>query len=80
VGSPAQTPSALQWEALKKLVLVQCVAKGKGTNLPKYVHPTLSRLLKTSPYGAFAKAYPRQMAQLKELAEKEKDAFATVRT
>jgi hypothetical protein len=29
VSSPAQVPSALQWEALKKLVLVQCIARGK---------------------------------------------------
>lgn len=29
VGSPAQTPSAIQWDALKKLVLVQCISRGK---------------------------------------------------
>ena len=101
MGSPAQTPSAVQWDALKKLVLVQCISKGKvrllffpfhlvtrahrtrrhaqTTTLPKYVHPALGRLFKNSPYGAFAKAYPRQTAVLREIAEKEKDIFATVR-
>lgn len=47
--------------------------------LPKYVHPALGRLLKNSPYGAFVKAYPRQTATLREIAEKEKETFATVR-
>jgi COP9 signalosome complex subunit 3 len=34
VSSPAQVPSALQWEALKKLVLVQCIARGKVRRQP----------------------------------------------
>jgi COP9 signalosome complex subunit 3 len=55
VGSPAQTPSAVQWDALKKLVLIQCISRGKTMPLPKYMHPALARILKNSPYSAFTK-------------------------
>jgi COP9 signalosome complex subunit 3 len=75
IGAPAQVPSAVQWDALKKLVLVQCIARGKTLPTPKYMHPSLARMLKSSPYGAFSKAYPRSTAQLAELVEKEKEAL-----
>lgn len=78
VGSPvAQTPSAVQWEALKKLVLVQCIFRGKPMPLPKYMHSSLARGLKNSPYSAFTKCYPRSVPQLQRLAEQEKEVFLT---
>jgi hypothetical protein len=36
-------------------------------------------MLKASPYGAFARAFPRHAAQLAELATKEAEGFSAVR-
>jgi COP9 signalosome complex subunit 3 len=36
VTSPAQMPSALQWDALKKYVLVQCIYRGKVATMAKF--------------------------------------------
>jgi COP9 signalosome complex subunit 3 len=40
------------------------------------MNPGLARLLKNSVYSSFTKSYPRNTAQLRELAEKEKEAFS----
>jgi len=79
VSAPGQVPSALQLEALKKLVLVQLIAKGKTTPLPKYTNPILLRLLKSSPYSGLVNAYPQQTNNLRGIAKKEQELFATER-
>lgn len=59
VGAPVSgNPSAIQLEAAKKLALVHLIRHGQLVNLPKYVHPMLNKLVRNSPYGALAKAYP----------------------
>jgi len=59
VGAPVSgNPSAIQLEAAKKLALVHLLRHGQLVNLPKYVHPMLNKLVRNSPYGALAKAYP----------------------
>lgn len=75
VGSPAQIPSAIQLEALKKLALIQLIQYGKVKDMPKYVSPTLLNTFKRSPYGAFVNYYPLQFAQLEKLLEKESGFF-----
>jgi len=77
VSSPAQVPAAIQLEAYKKLTLVQLISRGTTTTVPKYTNNSLVRLLKTSPYGAFAKAYPQQIATLKKIVENDAAAFAS---
>ncbi|KAF9265400.1 hypothetical protein L218DRAFT_899145 [Marasmius fiardii PR-910] len=47
-AGPNTPPSALQFEALKKLRLLQCIRYGGIKPLPKYTHPALSRLWKSS--------------------------------
>ncbi|KIM86905.1 hypothetical protein PILCRDRAFT_815352 [Piloderma croceum F 1598] len=79
VSAPGQLPSALQLEALKKLVLVQLIAKGKTTSPPKYTNPVLLRLLKSTPYAGLVNAYPQQINNLRGIAKKEQDFFATER-
>jgi COP9 signalosome complex subunit 3 len=59
IGAPVSgNPSAIQLEAAKKLALVHLLRHGQLVNLPKYVHPMLNKLVRNSPYGALAKAYP----------------------
>ena len=96
VSSPAQVPAAIQFEAFKKLTLVQLISRGtvslsmfrtyasanklerKTAAVPKYTHNSLIRLLKVSPYGSFAKAYPQQIATLKKIAESDAAVFTNV--
>lgn len=47
--------------------------------LPRYTHPLLTRILKNTPYTTLIRAYPHNMEMLKDVAEKEKAIFATVR-
>ncbi|KAL0569683.1 hypothetical protein V5O48_012282 [Marasmius crinis-equi] len=47
-ASPNTPPSAIQFEALKKLRLLQCIRYGGPKALPKYTHPALSKLWKSS--------------------------------
>ncbi|KAJ8080917.1 hypothetical protein PM082_017752 [Marasmius tenuissimus] len=47
-ASQSTPPSALQFEALKKLRLLQCIRYGGPKSLPKYTHPTLSKLWKST--------------------------------
>ncbi|KAH9835119.1 uncharacterized protein C8Q71DRAFT_710235 [Rhodofomes roseus] len=74
-SSPAQMPAAIQLEASKKLVLVQLILYGKTVPPPKYTNVTLQRLLKSSPYGAFAKNYPQGKNRLLASIHKDRDLF-----
>jgi COP9 signalosome complex subunit 3 len=47
--------------------------------LPKYAHPLLNRLLKSTPYFAFINAYPHNVAFLEDILEKERAVFSNVR-
>ncbi|GBE87715.1 hypothetical protein SCP_1103920 [Sparassis crispa] len=76
-SAPAQVPAAIQLEASKKLVLVQLILHGKTIPPPKYTNPVLQRLLKSSPYAAFIKAYPQRTATLHNLIQKDVETFAT---
>ncbi|KAG9311535.1 hypothetical protein JVU11DRAFT_7739 [Chiua virens] len=77
--SPGSAAAAIQMEALKKLVLVQLIHDGKTTPPPKYIHPSLPRLLKGTPYSAFVNAYPDNRAQLRSIVDSEL-IFATEKT
>lgn len=44
----------------------------------KYIHVNLPRLFKSTPYAAFAAAYPAQHLQLRGLVECDHQLFATV--
>ena len=80
VTAPAQAPAALQYEALKKLVLVQLILYSKSSAPPqKYTHPTLARLLKGSAYNTLVRNYPQSIAALNGIAAKDIDTFRTVR-
>ncbi|KAF8327087.1 hypothetical protein F5887DRAFT_899097 [Amanita rubescens] len=79
IGSPAVVPSAIQLEALKKLKLVQLIARGKTLGLPRYTHQALSRALKNTPYQTFINAYPRNSEQLHKVMEENRQLFASER-
>jgi len=74
--APGTVPSAIQFEALKKLRLVQLISKGKTSALPKYTSPILQRQFKTTPYWNFLQAYPHNVDSLKQLLQKERNFFA----
>ncbi|KAF8198470.1 hypothetical protein BJ912DRAFT_26860 [Pholiota molesta] len=76
VTSPGTYPAALQMEALKKLRLVQLIARGTVPPLPKYTHPQLLRLFKNTPYNAFVNAYPRNGPLMREIYDKERQKFS----
>ncbi|KAI5117842.1 hypothetical protein M0805_008114 [Coniferiporia weirii] len=75
VGSPAQVPASIQFEALKKLALVQLIIYGKVKDVPKYVSPTLVNLFRKSPYGALVNIYPLQTIQLEKTLERNSSTF-----
>ncbi|KAI0673253.1 hypothetical protein C8Q78DRAFT_970329 [Trametes maxima] len=75
VSAPAQVPAAIQYDAYKKLALVQLIQYGETFAPPKYTHPSLLRLLKSSPYGVFIKQYPTQNSTLRTYATKEQELF-----
>jgi len=75
-ATPSAGVSALQVEALKKMVLVQLISGGKTNPLPRYTHPVLTRILKNTPYTPFIRAYPHNMDMLQDVVEKEKAIFA----
>jgi len=78
VAAPTHVhPSALQFEALKKLTLVRLILHGATKPLPKYAHPNLFRYLKTTPYASVAKVYPGTEGTLAEIVEKEAKTFET---
>ncbi|KII84533.1 hypothetical protein PLICRDRAFT_45885 [Plicaturopsis crispa FD-325 SS-3] len=77
VSSPGQAPAALQMEALKKLVLIQLISKGKTSPPPKYTHHALPRLFKNTPYAVFVNHYPQQTQKLRDLVDKERQLFST---
>ncbi|KIM64873.1 hypothetical protein SCLCIDRAFT_598688 [Scleroderma citrinum Foug A] len=74
--SPGTVPAAIQLDALIKLVLVQLIREGKTSPPPKYIHPSLPRLFKGTPYSAFVNAYPKQRNQLRNIVETEQQIFA----
>ncbi|GJE86770.1 hypothetical protein PsYK624_028520 [Phanerochaete sordida] len=75
VTSPAQTPAAIQYEALKKLTLVQLVLYGKPIQPPKYANNQLIRMIKNSPYNTLGKAYPQTVATLTAIIQKDVEVF-----
>lgn len=75
VSSPGTAPAALQLEALKKLKLIQLIATGTTSQLPKYTHLALPRLLKITPYNSFINAYPQKSEVLHEILDKERSTF-----
>ncbi|KAK7063585.1 PCI domain-containing protein [Favolaschia claudopus] len=77
VTAPGAVPAALQFEALKKLRLVQLISRGEVSPLPRYAHSTLSRLLKNSIYTDFINAYPQNIQRLHALLDKEKQTFSS---
>lgn len=76
--APGQVTAALQLEAYKKLVLVQLILYGETVPAPKYTSQTLLRLLKSTPYANFAKAYPSDTTNLQTIASKHREQFVTV--
>jgi COP9 signalosome complex subunit 3 len=78
--SPGSAASAIQMEALKKLVLVQLIYRGKTSPPSKYMHPILMRLFKATPYSSFMNAYPLQRDYLRTIVENEQQLFANERT
>ncbi|CDO75711.1 hypothetical protein BN946_scf184493.g9 [Trametes cinnabarina] len=80
VSAPAQVPAAIQLEAYKKLALVQLIQYGETVNLPKYTHPSLTRMFKGSACGAFVKLYPTQVDTLRNFVSKEQETFTQERT
>ncbi|KAJ7045189.1 hypothetical protein C8F04DRAFT_526871 [Mycena alexandri] len=79
VTAPGAVPAALQFEALKKLRLVQLISRGAVSPLPKYAHGALSRLLKNSVYTDLINAYPQNTERLHLLLDKEKQTFSSDR-
>jgi COP9 signalosome complex subunit 3 len=76
---PTQSPnsaSALQLEALKKLLLIQLIAYGKSPGIPKYAPPALSRALKSSPYTVLLKHYPGTAKDTYSPSEKDVKIFS----
>ncbi|KAG6876430.1 hypothetical protein C0993_003191 [Termitomyces sp. T159_Od127] len=76
LSTPGNVPAALQLEALKKLKLVQLIATGKTAPVPKYTHPLLLRLFKTSPYNTFVNAYPHNTDLLNDCVHRDAATFA----
>jgi hypothetical protein len=48
------------------------------SNLPKYIHPLLTRMLKNTPYQTLINAYPHNTELLEEVLDKERLLFNTV--
>lgn len=75
--APGSVPAAIQMEALKKMRLVQLIAKGKASPLPKYTNQLLQRQFKGTPYHQFATNYPNNVEILKEIINKERSLFSS---
>ncbi|GAC72856.1 COP9 signalosome, subunit CSN3 [Moesziomyces antarcticus T-34] len=81
VSSPAVAVSAIHMDAYKKLVLVQLLADGKTSPVPKYTPQPVTRTYRTlaQPYLAFTAAYERYDAKaapdLHQIVDEKKDAF-----
>ncbi|KAH7882842.1 hypothetical protein F5I97DRAFT_1900062 [Phlebopus sp. FC_14] len=78
--SPGPAAAGIQMEALKKLILVQLIHRGKMIPPPKYIHPALPRLLKGTPYSQFVNAFPQQRAQLRSIVDAEQQLFMAEKT
>lgn len=76
--------SAIHMDAYKKLVLVQLLADGKGSPVPKYTPQAVTRTFKqlAQPYASFAAAYERSDAssadEVFRIADEKRDAFEKV--
>ncbi|KAI0684780.1 hypothetical protein BC835DRAFT_1461684, partial [Cytidiella melzeri] len=77
VSTPAQATAAIQFEALKKLTLVQLILYGKALPPPKYTNSVLIKLMKNSPYFNFSKLYPRTISKLTASATKDEELYRT---
>lgn len=75
--APGSVPAAIQMEALKKMRLVQLIAKGKASPLPKYTNQHLQRQFKGTPYHQFVTNYPNNVEILKEIINKERSLFSS---
>jgi len=76
-GGGGNDPSAVQIDAMKKLVLVQLVHHGQLRATTKYMHAVVARVAgQNSPYGAFARAYPA--GGMHQILEKEHGVFVGV--
>ncbi|CDW96913.1 hypothetical protein [Sporisorium scitamineum] len=81
ISSPAVAASAIHMDAYKKLVLVQLLADGKRSPVPKYTPQAVTRTFKqlAQPYASFASAYERSDAlnanDVFRIAEEKRDAF-----
>ncbi|SYW74792.1 related to cop9 complex subunit 3 [Ustilago bromivora] len=85
ISSPAVAVSAIHMDAYKKLLLVQLLAHGKTSPVPKYIPQTITRTFKkiAHPYLAFVAAYESRDAhstqQVQQLVEEKQDTFEKVR-
>lgn len=81
ISSPAVAISAIHMDAYKKLVLVQLLAYGKTSAVPKYTPQVVTRTFKqlAQPYVALVAAYESRdkgsEAQLQRLVEDKRYAF-----
>ncbi|KAI0077587.1 hypothetical protein K474DRAFT_1684239 [Panus rudis PR-1116 ss-1] len=75
VTAPGSVAAAIQLEALKKMTLVQLILYGKAVPPPKYASNILTRLIKSTPYAAFAKAYPDKVSNLEKVVEHDREIF-----
>ncbi|KAF9517991.1 hypothetical protein BS47DRAFT_1375491 [Hydnum rufescens UP504] len=76
VSSPAHSPSAIQLEAYKKLILIQLIRHGKTIPPPKYTNTALTKQMKAIPqYAAIVRHYPTLKGPLQEVLAKEINFF-----
>ncbi|PWZ00961.1 hypothetical protein BCV70DRAFT_199326 [Testicularia cyperi] len=85
VSSPAVAVSAIHMDAYKKLILVQLLARGKTSPLPKYTSTQITRTFKqlAESYLTFASVYesrdPASEQYLQRLIQEKQDIFASDR-
>jgi COP9 signalosome complex subunit 3 len=70
INAPAQVTSAIQIEAYKRLLIIDLIAFGKPTPLPKYLSAAVGKALRSNikGYDDFAKAY--ESGNLKHITDK----------
>ncbi|KAJ1032452.1 hypothetical protein NDA16_000476 [Ustilago loliicola] len=85
ISSPAVAVSAIHMDAYKKLILVQLLAHGKTSQVPKYTPQVVTRTFKplAQPYLAFVTAYEsrdtKSTQELQRLIHEKRDAFEKIR-
>lgn len=79
ISSPAVAVSAIHMDAYKKLVLVQLLADGKTSRVPRYTPQLITRMFNMSaqPYTLFVAAYEKwgDTQEVYRLAEEYHNAF-----